>query len=275
MPCRCGHRMEIGLYFTTEENKVCWIPADGSGAVTTISTGPDGYRVHPLAITPDGQTLIVSHQKAPNGQIDLWTLSVGPNPRLTPLLAEPSYNEHDARLSPDGRWLAYTSDESGQESNPGSVVSQRERRSRTSWATGSNQSGHRDSRELFYRTEDGQRDEGPLQDDAVICARHANPCRRGATDASKLVTRSKLRCVARRPPLPHDQGTRAGHPVAHGRPELGRRGEGNNCEGLPKVRFCDLGCCHRVVVAVLRFAAVAATPSPLNGQGLTGRTQAR
>ena len=55
----------------------------------------------------------MSHQKAPNGQIDLRTLSVGPNPRLTPLLAEPSYNEQDARLSPDGRWLAYSSDESG------------------------------------------------------------------------------------------------------------------------------------------------------------------
>jgi eukaryotic-like serine/threonine-protein kinase len=143
------------IYFTTEENKVSWVPADGSGAAATMSTGPDGYRVHPLSITPDGQTLIVSHQKAPNGQTDLWTLSVGPNPRLTPLLAEPSYNERDGRLSPDGRWLAYTSDESGQDQivvRPFPNVSGR----RALAGYGQQPIWSQDSRELFYRTVDGQ-----------------------------------------------------------------------------------------------------------------------
>ena len=143
------------LYFTTEENKVSWIPTDRSGAATTVSTGPDGYRVHPLAITPDGQRLIVSHQKIPNEKMDLWTLSVGPNPRLTPLLAEPSYNEHDARLSPDGRWLAYSSDESGQNQilvRPFPNVSA----ARALVGNGWQPTWSQDSRELFYRTVDGQ-----------------------------------------------------------------------------------------------------------------------
>jgi eukaryotic-like serine/threonine-protein kinase len=143
------------LYFTTEENKVSWIPADGSGAVATMFLGPDGYRVHPLSITPDGQTLIVSHQKSPNQQIDLWTLSVGPNPRLTPLLAEPSYSERDGRLSPDGRWLAYTADESGQDQvlvRPFPNVSA----GRAVAGYGQQPIWSQDSRELFYRTLDGQ-----------------------------------------------------------------------------------------------------------------------
>jgi serine/threonine-protein kinase len=143
------------LYFTTEENKVSWIPADGSGAPTTISAGPDGYRVHPLSITPDGQTLIVSHQKAPNEQVDLWTLSIGPNPRLTPLLAEPSHSERDGRLSPDGRWLAYTADESGQDQvlvRPFPNVSA----GRAVAGYGQQPIWAQDSKELFYRTLDGQ-----------------------------------------------------------------------------------------------------------------------
>ena len=145
------------LYFTTEENKVSWIPADGSKAAAIVSAGPVGYRVHPLSITPDGQTLIVSHQKAPNEQIDLWTLSVGPNPRLTPLLAEPQYSEHDGRLSPDGRWLAYTSNESGQDRNqilvrPFPNVSA----ARAVAGYGQQPIWSQDSRELFYRTEEGQ-----------------------------------------------------------------------------------------------------------------------
>ena len=143
------------LYFTTEENKVSWIPADGSAAAATMSTGPAGYRVHPLSITPDGQTLIVSYQKAPNGQVDLWTLPVGPNTRLTPLLAEPSYSEQDGRLSPDGRWLAYTSDESGQDQilvRPFPNVGGR----RALAGYGQQPIWSRDSRELFYRTANGQ-----------------------------------------------------------------------------------------------------------------------
>jgi serine/threonine-protein kinase len=143
------------VYFTTEENRVSWVSADRSGAATTLSTGPDGYRVHPLSITPDGRTLIVSHQKVPNGQVDLWTLSVEPNARLTPLLADPSYSERDGRLSPDGRWLAYTSDELGKDQilvrpfpdvNAALAVA----------GYGQQPIWSQDSGALFYRTEDGQ-----------------------------------------------------------------------------------------------------------------------
>jgi eukaryotic-like serine/threonine-protein kinase len=143
------------IYFTTEENKVSWIAADRSGTAVTLFAGPQEYRIHPLSITPDGRTLIVSHQKKPNGQTDLATLTVGPNPRLTLVLSEP-YPERDGRLSPDGKWLAYQSEESGLEEvlvRPFPAVTTRRwvisvgRAQQPIWS--------RDGKEIFYRTEDG------------------------------------------------------------------------------------------------------------------------
>jgi eukaryotic-like serine/threonine-protein kinase len=144
------------IFFTTHENKVSWISADRSGDVVTLFIGPAGYRVHPVSITPDGQTLIVSYQKAPNDQIDLSMLSVGANPRLTPLLAASSYNERDGTLSPDGRWLAFQSDESGRDQilvRPfPNVITDRKV---ISAGFGQQPMWSRNGREIFYRTEDG------------------------------------------------------------------------------------------------------------------------
>jgi len=44
---------------------------------------------------------------------DIWALSLDGEPAARPLLAE-SYNERDPAISPDGRWIAYASNESGQ-----------------------------------------------------------------------------------------------------------------------------------------------------------------
>jgi serine/threonine-protein kinase len=99
------------IFVTTHERNVSWIPADRSSDPEILFAGPAGFRVHPLSITPDAQTLIVSYEQT-RVQTDLAVLTVGVNPRLTPLLAS-SANEREGRLSPDGRWLAYQSDESG------------------------------------------------------------------------------------------------------------------------------------------------------------------
>jgi Tol biopolymer transport system component len=43
---------------------------------------------------------------------DVWTVPLKTGGSPQPLLAE-AFTERDARISPDGRWLAYVSDESG------------------------------------------------------------------------------------------------------------------------------------------------------------------
>ncbi len=66
--------------------------------------------MHPSAWTPDGKTLILDVSSGKGADIAALDLEGGGE--IRPLLAEP-YDELHARLSPDGRWLAYTADASG------------------------------------------------------------------------------------------------------------------------------------------------------------------
>jgi eukaryotic-like serine/threonine-protein kinase len=62
-------------------------------------------------LTPNGKQLLFSH-RVERGTWDISLLDVGAGTAPTPLFATP-FNEFDARLSPDGRAVAFTSDESG------------------------------------------------------------------------------------------------------------------------------------------------------------------
>jgi eukaryotic-like serine/threonine-protein kinase len=58
----------------------------------------------------DGRHIVYAQHGAAT-KLDLWLLPIGGGP-ARPLL-QTSFNEAQARLSPDGRWIAYVSDESG------------------------------------------------------------------------------------------------------------------------------------------------------------------
>jgi serine/threonine-protein kinase len=79
-------------------------PADGSGAAQRVGTGPD--EIDPLTLSPDSQTLI--------GRLegDLVALPVTRSGEVTALM-QTRFAEPNADISPDGRWIAYESDESG------------------------------------------------------------------------------------------------------------------------------------------------------------------
>ncbi len=83
--------------------------ADGSGAAESLSVM--GNEQTAGVWTPDGQQLILN-VSGPSS-FDLWALTVAGDRKLQPLLASP-FNEGWPALPPDGRWLAYVSDESGQ-----------------------------------------------------------------------------------------------------------------------------------------------------------------
>ncbi len=86
------------------------IAADGTGGVT-VRPCPRTYCV-PTDWSPDGRSLIVNLADTLDGKWEVWALSPDPNGTAQPLLAEP-FTERDARLSPDGRWIVYVSEESG------------------------------------------------------------------------------------------------------------------------------------------------------------------
>jgi hypothetical protein len=90
---------------------------------------------------------VLVHAPGAKGDFDLRTVTVATGAR-EPLVSS-GFNETDARLSPDGRWMAYVSDESGQ-SDVYAVPWPRGPRVRVSFAGGSRPRWSRDSRGLFF-----------------------------------------------------------------------------------------------------------------------------
>jgi len=87
-----------------------WIDANGSGRSGTIA----GTSVldYPTAVSPDGSTLAFIRQR-PDTSGDIYLASLRGEPNLRPFLNSPAY-EGGGQFSPDGRWIAYSSNESGQ-----------------------------------------------------------------------------------------------------------------------------------------------------------------
>jgi Tol biopolymer transport system component len=84
-------------------------------------------------------------------QSDIWVSEIGSSPR--PLI-QTSFNEYWPRLSPDGRFLAYSSDESGRDEVYVQPFPAVDRRWLVSTNGGREALWSRDGREIFYREDD-------------------------------------------------------------------------------------------------------------------------
>jgi serine/threonine-protein kinase len=141
-----GHHVAFG----TRAVGIQWAPADGSGRPELLL--PSQGFLHPDSWTPDGKILL--YDSGASGHI--WTLMApgsGGESKPRPFLATSS-TEVDAQVSPDGRWVVYTSDESGKNQvyarpfpGPGGKTS-------ISIEGGQEPRWSRDGRELFYRDPD-------------------------------------------------------------------------------------------------------------------------
>lgn len=157
-----GRAGEVQLY---------WRAADASDQEERLTTGP-GYK-HQAAFAPNGQavaftapsSLTTKPSDNPSGSAkagsdDIWVLPLEGGRQPYPLVTTPA-NEQKAQFSPDGRWLAYVSDETGRLEvwiQPlkinGASVQTAGPSLRISTAGGGEPRWSSDSRELFYR--DGQ-----------------------------------------------------------------------------------------------------------------------
>jgi Tol biopolymer transport system component len=84
--------------------------ASGAGGPERLVTGRTGFG-DAAGWTPDGRTLLFRDLDPTTGE-DIWKMNVDGDRTAVPVL-NGTPHEEDASLSPDGRWLAYRSNESG------------------------------------------------------------------------------------------------------------------------------------------------------------------
>jgi Tol biopolymer transport system component len=100
----------------------------------------------------DGQYLIY-YQIDPVTKYDLWALPLTGNTKPFPIL-QTGFNEHRATLSPDVHWLAYTSDETGQDEVYVQSFPTAGKKWKVSVDGGSRPVWSHDGKELFYISSD-------------------------------------------------------------------------------------------------------------------------
>jgi Tol biopolymer transport system component len=144
--------------FTGVDGDLHSMRADGSGEAERLTTSDANARSShrlqvPTSWSPDGRTLVFTQRLGSAAPVnrDIWALTLGDSaPAARPFLVSTS-DESSAELSPDGRYLAYVSNQSGQsevyvQPFPGSG-----RRELISTDGGGQPVWARNGRELFYR----------------------------------------------------------------------------------------------------------------------------
>ena len=121
--------------------------SDGSGPATLLLEAPETQI--PYSWSPDGRSLLYQ-SRHPETRADIWMLKNGtPEPFLAT-----EFSEHSARISPNGEWVAYVSNRSGEYR----IYVQRFPEGGTqidvSAGAGREAVWSRDGRQLFYRNED-------------------------------------------------------------------------------------------------------------------------
>jgi protein kinase-like protein/WD40 repeat protein len=127
------------------------LAADGTGSPEPLTKSAPSP-LYPYAVSPDGSRMVVREGV---GSYDLDVLLLDNDRRIEPLIRTP-FTELNAEISPDGRWLAYESNESGQRQiyvRPFPNISTG--RWQVTGGGGTRPLWAKNGRELFYMTTDG------------------------------------------------------------------------------------------------------------------------
>ena len=140
--------------FTGADGDLYWMRTDASGEADrlapTDAKPPLSRRVQvPSSWSPDGRTLVFT-QRLESAR-DIWTLTLGDSAPAARSFLVSAVDEPSAELSPDGRYLAYESSQSGRSEVYVQPFPGPGRRELISAAGGAQPAWARNGRELFYR----------------------------------------------------------------------------------------------------------------------------
>ena len=137
-------------------------PANGAGAEELVLSTPTAK--NPTSWSRDGR-FVLSFTSEPNPSLDIWVLPLSGDTKPFPVV-ETSFDERYGQFSPDGRWIAFESNESGRVEvyvqpfpGPGNRV-------QISSNGGAMARWRNDGRELFYIGLDEQLMAVPIQQQA-------------------------------------------------------------------------------------------------------------
>ena len=138
-----GSGQDVLLFKSHRSN----VPTDWCAAPSPARAGSG------LGGQASGRTIIFLATDAKT-QSDIWMLPPSGEPQPVALLQSP-FNEDDARCSPDGRWLAYSSDETGRQEIYVTSFPKPGGKWPVSTSGGTQPRWRRDGTELFYVAPDG------------------------------------------------------------------------------------------------------------------------
>ena len=125
--------------------------ADGTGPVEQLITIEDAaIPPAPYAWSPDGQSLVFEYRLEDSSSVDIGVISMSDPPTWEPLLAGDA-EEGAPAISPDGRWIAYHSDQTGQREIYLQRFPELGERQQVSTRRGMDPVWTSDGRALFYR----------------------------------------------------------------------------------------------------------------------------
>jgi eukaryotic-like serine/threonine-protein kinase len=165
MPAAGGAPSRVSLSLAADTDPV-WSPDGRRIAFRSFQEGQPQLHVRGVARGSGGDVLLwqspldevptdwnashlVFHARTPASASDIWALA--PNAEAPRPLARSGFNEVDGRVSPDGRWLAYVSDEGGQSDVYIRAVAGGDERARVSSAGGTRPQWLEGGRGLVFR----------------------------------------------------------------------------------------------------------------------------
>lgn len=139
-----------------------WTSSGGKGGVASAPAGggkPEMLVTPPRALypgmfTPDGAVLVLDGPVTQGKDFDVWQLNVTDR-KISPLLSTPA-NEVRVKFSPDGRFLCYTSDETGRPEIFVQTWPLSDGKWQITFAGGDQPFWRGDGKELFYLAADGK-----------------------------------------------------------------------------------------------------------------------